>query len=425
MFRKARMMIMPLIERRTHILMFIVVLAVFPAVMQGQGKQKNSGDRKSGATAKNQSPAPDIVSVRGMVLAGNFDMALVDYAQLLEKDSANVSLNAEYAYVLALAGIYDASLDRLDRIWSRRASSPDAGFYISQVFSLMGYDHLSAEFWKKGGPVPAPMWIALKAEELVVQHRTKIPGAAVSGEEDVTTTFKRANRLAAQNHTLGSLALFEEIIARYPDEYLPYVGYSVALERGGFYSRSADALDNALMRIEKTTANDTIRQMLEQRRIAVAEKATATVQTGRTPEIVASLAEKASSGSRKYTAFAGGMISKSYTSLSGKVGTYKKGVGSLSLDLGVLSASGNKSITLGVSAFSRSSVFVSGFGLYAGFGGGAVGLNGKISVGLSFMNKKETGSWDIFFDGLQPIIPKGGVTTVGMSVGRSVYFGNR
>jgi hypothetical protein len=41
------------------------------------------------------------------------------------------------------------------------------------------------------------------------------------------------------------------------------------------------------------------------------------------------------------------------------------------------------------------------------------------------MNRKRSASFDVFLDGQQPLAPKGAATVLGMSVGRSVYFGKR
>jgi hypothetical protein len=75
--------------------------------------------------------------------------------------------------------------------------------------------------------------------------------------------------------------------------------------------------------------------------------------------------------------------------------------------------------------FFRQKIFAGGYGLGVGFGGGSATFNMKLSVGFSIMNKDKNSSWDIFFDGQQPLAPKGSATIVGMSIGRSVYFGSR
>ncbi len=62
---------------------------------------------------------PSLDAARAYIISEDFGKAVSAYAVLLQKDSASISLNAEYAYALALNGIYDAALARLDRVWTR------------------------------------------------------------------------------------------------------------------------------------------------------------------------------------------------------------------------------------------------------------------------------------------------------------------
>ena len=62
-------------------------------------------------------------------------------------------------------------------------------------------------------------------------------------------------------------------------------------------------------------------------------------------------------------AYAGGMFSPSYLSLTGRIGTFISGAGSLSADLGVSSSGGSASLNLGVMNFFRQKIFAGGYGL--------------------------------------------------------------
>lgn len=102
----------PAMRLRTRILIMLAVLMVPAAVFYGR-------DNCSGNTIAKESPdrpASAIDAARAFVIAEDFGRAVSAYSVLVRKDSSNVLLNAEYAYALALNGIYDGALARLDRI---------------------------------------------------------------------------------------------------------------------------------------------------------------------------------------------------------------------------------------------------------------------------------------------------------------------
>lgn len=376
-------------------------------------------DRTSG---KPERTGPSLDAARAYIISEDFNKAVSAYAVLLQKDSASISLNAEYAYALALNGIYDAALARLDRVWTSNSRSMDVNFFTSQVFALMGYDMLAIEFGKMIGAGSTPVWISSAAPGFLQNYSDRMPGDNMSEDGDVVADFKRANRLTAQNYNLMSIAMFEGIITGYPGEYLPYVGSSIALEKAGLYEKSAQALEQALAIIGDKPEHQEARQMLETRLTDIRGKSSIAGKTSTT--ILPSTAKPDATG-RRMLAYAGGMFSPSYLSLTGRIGTFISGAGSLSADLGVTSSGGGASLNLGVMNFFRQKIFAGGYGVGVGFGGGSTTFNVKMSVGFSIMNKEKSSSWDIFFDGQQPIAPKGSATIVGMSIGRSVYFGSR
>ncbi len=402
---------------------FLIMLALLLSTVTIYGYDIDSSDRvPSDKPDKTGNGSPSLNAARADVISEDFSKAVSEYAILLRQDSANVSLNAEYAYALALSGIYDAALARLDRIWIPNSNSADVNFFTSQVFALMGYDLLAIEFVKEIEAGSIPAWISSAAPEFLLKYKERLQGVNMSEDGDVVTDFKRANRLTAQNHNLMSMALFEEIISGYPGEYLPYVGYSIALEKAGMFEKSAQALEQALAIISVNTEQQEAKQMVENRLAEVRGKSAA---EGKKSNANLLNAVKPDEKGRRMLAYAGGMFSSSYISLTGRIGTYISGAGSLSADLGVTRSGGATSLNVGVMNFFHQKIFAGGYGLNVGFGGGSTALNFKISVGLSIMNKGNDASWDIFIDGQQPIAPKGSATTMGMSIGRSVYFGSR
>jgi hypothetical protein len=411
-----------MVKQTSLVLLIAIALIVSPANLSGQGKNKSRGKQASVEGEISAGAASSSEVARALVLTESFDRAISAYAMLLKNDSANVSLNSEYAYALALAGIYDAAISRLDRIWNQRGNSPDAGYYASQVFALMGYDRLAGDLAGVNSGTPAPDWIAAKAPGFLLKYGRRPTEDALAVEGDAMNSFKRANRLTAQGYYLKSSALFEEITAQYPDEVLPYVGYSIALERAGMLNPSARTIEKALTVAGNTPEMEETRRMLDTRLTSLKTRIGTEVKP---VSPVGTLLTKTGDDSKRLIAYAGGMFAKSFISVNGRFGIVKKGMGNTSMDLGVIRSGGATALTLGLTNYSRSKAFVAGYGLQGSFGGGGTALNLKISVGLSFMNSDKSGSWDIFLDGYQRLIPKDGVTTVGMSIGRSVYFGKR
>ena len=405
----------PEMQKKTCI--FLIMLAMLLPAVKVYGRVDD--DKSSGKPDK---AGPSLNAARAFIISEDFSKAVSTYAVLLQKDSASASLNAEYAYALALNGIYDAALARLDRVWTPNSGSTDVNFFTSQVFALMGYDLLAVEFGNKIAAGSTPAWISSAAPGFLQSYADRMPGDNMSENGDVVADFKRANRLTAQNYNLMSIAMFEGIITGYPGEYLPYVGSSIALEKAGMYEKSAQAMEQALAVIGDNPDQQETRQMLEARLTDIRGKSST---EGKNSSTNLTATAKPDAKGRRMLAYAGGMISPSYLSLTGRYGTFISKAGSLSADIGVSSSGGGASLNLGVMNFFRQKIFAGGYGLGVGFGGGSTTFNIKISVGFSIMNKDKSSSWDIFFDGQQPLAPEGSATVVGMSIGRSMYFGSR
>jgi hypothetical protein len=230
-----------------------------------------------------------------------------------------------------------------------------------------------------------------------------------------------ANRLAAQNYNLRSVAVFEEITLCYPGEYLPYIGYSIALEKAGMFEAAAEAVEKAIAVSGATVQDTATRKVLDERLSSLQEK----IASAKTPK---NLKLKETAGVETVRpgimAYGGGNLSSGFTSLNAKIGIYYSDANYSAVEAGIASAGGSNYMNLGFTTYKRQNIFVMGAGALANFGGGTAIFYGKISVGLSFMNKNHSSSFDIFLDGKVPF-NKGYSTTVGLSVGQSIYFGKR
>jgi hypothetical protein len=397
---------------------------VFKQPAQEPPKQKQEPEpvQQEAALAPAAYSVVSYANARSLLLAENINSAIVVYAQLVEKDSANISLGSEYAYALALGGIYDAALARLDRVWNLEADKTDPKYFASQVFMLMGFGQLAGEFNRRQETNTAPAWIAAKAPLLAQKYKRGKPPAVAGNREELVNDFKRANSLAAQNAFLQSIGLFEEMTTKYPNEFLPYVGYSIVLEKAGLVAKSADAIARALSVIGSGPKQADARRFLEKRLLSLKTIINA---AGHTPGPSAAPVKTADTAGRQIMAYAGGMIFSGYFNINTKLGYFFSDSGNASVNLGFTRSGGSSSFNLGLLYYQRyKKVLVGGFGLSCSTGNSSLTLFMKVSAGFSFMNEKKTSSWDIFGD-LQIPFSQDYAKNYGFSIGRSIYFGKR
>jgi tetratricopeptide (TPR) repeat protein len=360
-----------------------------------------------------------VETAREALLTERFNDAVISYA-LAAKNSTDPSLISEYAYALALSGIYDAALVQLDRLWGIGKESVDANYYTSQVYALMGYEDLGNDWWKKMSNNKIPAWLGSKPTLFLTKYKRKMPNIPPQ-QQEIIADFNRANELASLNYYFQALALFRQIIDACPEEFLPYVGYSITLEKAGALEQSLQALEKGITLIPNDADHKEIKQVFKQRTIAVGQK------LKNMPAITSSryikpvvVAEKGS----QMMAYVGGMIASSYTNFNMRYGYFVSGKSNGSLDMGVTKTPAGNSSNMGFSFYNRQNIFVSGMGIMANFQKGTSAFYYKISVGLSFMNKKRSASYDIFLDGNKGF-KNTDPTIIGMSLGRSIYFGKR
>jgi hypothetical protein len=393
---------------KTISFLFLLTLMAIPGRLMAQDKTNNTSiPLKFGVIS--------IENARSLVVTENINNAIGVYAQLVSKDTANVTLNSEYAYALALGGIYDAALARLDRVWHLGEDNKETDYFVSQVYALMGLNDLADEFGKNQMP---PGWISSLAPQLLKKHKRHIETS--ENRELLITLFKQANRLTAQGYYLQALGHFAEITEEFPGEYLPYVGYSIALEKTGLTEESANATETAIKNLGDKPEKQETKQLLEQRLASLRSNSSA---NGKNSGAAAGSSQSQKTNMQMLL-YAGGQIASSYTSINGKFGVFMSKASYATFDAGFTSSGGSSSANLGFTIYQRGKVMAGGMGLSASFAQGSTELIYKVSLGPSIMNKSKTASWDIFLD-CQRSLAKDGITTIGLSVGRSIYFGKR
>jgi len=363
------------------------------------------------ATSENEKLSLLLSEPRNLIIQGQISQAIQKYAQLADKNSTNSALLTEYAYALALGGIYEGALMNLDRAKLFGAFSEKDYFFAGQVFALMGYNEPAIDFLKHSS---VPEWIYPKYNELYQKHKSV---SFMPQGDGVESVFKRANYLAATGMYFQSIALYEQILEEQPDNYLFHIGYSIPLEKVGLLKLASNELETGISLMGNNPEYDQAKQAFNSRLTALKQKQNA--------EPSKQTLGKLQAFNPKTMLYAGGMFSSSYTAFNSRFGVYLSNSFTASFGLGI---SGNSDVTyfnIGISGYHRPGrVFVYGLGINGQAGGDMGVFSIKPSVGLSFVNQKRNASWDFFFDLYCPL-QEGVGTRFGFSIGRSFYFGKR
>jgi len=343
---------------------------------------------------------------RDFILETQIPQAIQAYAQLANKDDANATVLLEYAYALALGGVYEGALMNLDRA-KRLGISEKYNFFAGQVFALMGHNRPAVEFLSNSS---VPRWIYSKYDELYKKYNTEpLP----SQEEDLKTAFERANYLVANGMDIQAIALYEQLMAVSPNEYLFHVGYSIPLEKTGLRKMAADEMTSGISLLPGDTDYKT--------KQAFNERLSQLKQKGDTKQTIQPEAKGLKSQGMIYI---GGSASSTYTSVNARFGLFFTNSFNASIDFGVSGTSDNTYGNAGISLYQRfGKALVIGVGV-----SDQITDNNNISIkpslGLSFINKARTSSWDIFFDVYLPVAENANYI-YGFSIGKSFYFGKR
>lgn len=342
---------------------------------------------------------------------GDVDKALVTYSQAVEQKQAQRSggkgvkgdLLAEYAYTLALHHDFETALVNIDR--ARILGAEYGDFYAVQVLTLMGYTDAAQQLLRLA---KAPDWINGIYQGLNEKYKT----TASINRDAPETALKRANKLAANKQTIQAMAMFEELARIYPDTYIIYVDYSTIWESLGYYAYAAQLLQKGIdLMPDDQTEN---KQVFQNHLTKVSE------QSLRRPN--ASLMKKFwGMDQLKLMTYAGASIAKDSYMFNGRLGVYTSDKFSASLNLGMGYAGGQFSGNIGISAYKTWGIFVGGMGFTDIFSKSSNSFNYTLSAGLSFLNKKQTSSFDIMVNGYFPFT-KGSNVSYSISIGKTIYF---
>ena len=342
--------------------------------------------------------------------AGEIDKAILLYDEAIENAKTNRiggkgvdgDLLAEYAYALALHHNFEAALINIDRARLLEAKYKD--FYSAQILKLMGYDNAAEQFMQEA---KVPEWISNTYQTLTAKYTTYVSINQDNPEE----ALKRANKLAANAQTVQAIALFEELLMFYPDIYIIYVDYSTVWESLKKYECTSKMLKKGIDLIPQD--NET--------------KATFNKHLGEIHEAWRKYTSNTwakkifGTGVPKLMTYAGATFAGKTLSVNGRIGAYTSKKFSGSLNLGLSFASKQVMGNIGISAYKGWGIFLVGLGLTDSFSKGSNSIGISPQVGISFLNKNQTASFDVTIGCQIPFAAKP-VISYNISIGETIYI---
>lgn len=348
---------------------------------------------------------------------GHIAQAVADYANaiaLAENSRTGGSgvggeLLAEYSYALALNHDFEAALMNIDR--ARMVGTKYGDFYAAQILILMGYADAAQQLMKQA---KVPNWINGLYQGLTEKYKTKFSFNRDAPE----IALKRANKLAANKQSIQAMVLFEELAAKYRNTYIIYVDYSTVWENLGYYSYAAYLLN---IGIDLMTEESGMAYSLKQNKMIFQNHLMKVNEKKARFENASWMKRLLGMNPPKMMTYVGASVAKDMYSLNGRLGVYTSNKFSASLNVGANYASKEFSGSIGLSASKAWGIFVGGIGISDMFGKNSNNLSLSPSVGLSFLNKSQTSSFDIMVNGYVPF-SSDQKFSYSISVGKTIYF---
>lgn len=339
------------------------------------------------------------------------ELALEQYAQSVQNvekrrnagHGVSGDLLAEYAYVLALHNDFEAALMNIDR--ARMVGTKYGDFYAAQVLTLMGYDKAAQQLMKQA---KTPEWIDGIYQGLNEKHQT----TASINRDAPDVALKRANKLAANKQTIQAMALFEELAALYKDTYIIYVDYSTVWESLGYYAYAANLLQKG---IDLMPQEENENKQIFLSHLTKVNGMKARYENPSWTKRIFGM------NPPKLMTYVGASAAKDMYSLNGRMGLYTSNKFSASLNVGLNYAGEKFSGSIGVSGYKAWGIFVCGLGITDMFGKDMNMFSLTPSVGLSFLNKRQTSSFDITLSGYVPF-SSDQEFSYSISIGKTIYF---
>lgn len=344
---------------------------------------------------------------------GDVDKALVRYSEAVKQaqkqrnsgHGVDAELLAEYAYTLALNHDFEAALINIDR--ARMLGMKYGDFYSAQILLLMGHNNAAEQLMKQA---KVPNWINGVYQGL----NQKFTTVRTINQDSPENALIRANKLAAQRQFIQAIALFEELITIYPDVPIFYIDYSTVWESLGYYGYAVQLLQKGLDKIPQDSINVNSRQALTNHLNSV-NKMNAEFENASWLKRILGMKPP------KFMTYVGASFAKDLYSLNGRMGIYTSNNFSTSLNIGFNYSGEQFSGTIGLSAYKAWGILVAGLGLSEQFGKNLDMFSLTPTIGLTFLNKTQTSSFDIMLNGYVPF-SSNQKFSYSISIGKTVYF---
>lgn len=352
-----------------------------------------------------------LIDLQSLVKQHDINSAITIYSERIETaqkersqgNGVDGDLLSEYAYILALHHDFEAALMNIDR--ARMVGTKYADFYAAQILAVMGYKDAARQLMRQA---KVPEWISGSYQELTDKYKT----TASINRDAPETALKRANKLAANRQTIQAMALFEELKAIYPDVYIIYVDYSTVWESLGYYAYAVHLLQKGIDLMPQEQ-NENMR--IFQSHLAKVNELKAQFENSHWMKRLLGM------NPLKLMMYAGASAAKDIYSLNGRMGLYTSNKFSASLNIGLNYSNEEFSGSIGISGYKAWGIFVGGIGITDMFGKDTSTLSLTPSVGLSFLNKSQTSSFDIMVNGYIPF-SKEQKFSYSISIGKTIYF---
>lgn len=319
---------------------------------------------------------------------GDIDKAVIFYAQCVDHAKAarnagkgvSGELLAEYAYALALHHDFEAALINIDRALMLDAAN--GPFFAGQILTIMG--HPTAAF-QISGYVPGQhynipyysKWIDGLYQNLTPKFSSKTTVNRDSPQE----ALKRAAALTVRGQTVQAIVIYEELLAQFPNAYIIPASYSSLWEKRDNRVYAATLLKRGIELMGSDTTG----------RAAFADHL-------RTLEIVQPHGWEAFTKGLHTIIYTGASFGKGMSSINGRVGVSTEKKFSLSLNANVIFRDSTSFGSVGLSAYKTWSFFVLGLGVSRQLSSISKSWGLAPSVGLTFINRRQTASFDIMAD---------------------------
>ena len=352
-------------------------------------------------------------AARTSLLSGNdITATITQYKEIIDMSPADIdaTLLAEYAYALALGGFYDLALINLDRVRNVNSNNIQTYFFAARIFDIIGLKNLSAELWPKALAKDTPSWIKFDTQKLVERYKPPTYKPDKIEKENMGNEFSKGNLLLSQGCFFQAANVFNNIITQSPEHYVPYMGYSIALEKIGAPKSAIKELRKAMELAEKQKISVT-KTLQIQTRIEELENKVETTP----PQEIKTAKSLGLESTGKKMFFVGGNSYSGNTGLNMRFGTYDNRGGEGGLDLGLNSGA----LSFGVS-FRRliKNRLVLGSGVkYSGSAFSVLGV-----IGVSRELPKSKGSRLEF---LVDVETGGSSSTISLVFGVTGYFGKK